>query len=320
MIDRETLHRAYAKVTLARQLDDKVHHASRSGGVWIPWFPWHGTELVASAVGLALRPDDYLVSYYRDAATQLAKGASLQAMTAEAFWRATGSQKGKSGAIHTIDPDANVVMNSAVVGGQLPIAPGWALSSVLRGDGKVTVCTFGDGAVNEGAFHESLTLASLWKLPLVYLCYNNEYAEHTAFQMTSPVEHVADRAAAYAIPAVVVDGGDFVAIWEALTAAIDRARSGQGPTLIEAMVPRARGHHHFDSMPYVPKAEVQAARAADPVPLFRAWLLDQGHASEAELAALDARAADEIQAAWDFAQDSPYPDVSELYTDVYATN
>jgi pyruvate dehydrogenase E1 component alpha subunit len=320
MIDRDTLHRAYAKVTLARQLDDKVHHASRSGGVFIAWFPWHGTELVAAAVGLALRPEDYLVSYYRDAAAQIAKGASLPALVAEVFGRATGSQKGKSGFVHAIDPDANVVMNSGVVGGQLPVAPGWALSSVLRGDGRVTLCTFGDGAVNEGGFHESMTLASLWKLPLVYLCYNNEYAEHTAFRMTSPVEHVADRAPGYGVPAVVVDGGDFAATWEALTTAVERARSGQGPTLVEAMVPRARGHHHFDSMPYVPKAEVQAARAADPVPPFRAWLLAQGHATEAELDALDALAAGEIQEAWDFAQNSPYPDVSELYTDVYATN
>jgi acetoin:2,6-dichlorophenolindophenol oxidoreductase subunit alpha len=320
MIDTETLHRAYAKVTFARQLDDKVHHASRSGGVFIAWFPWHGTEVVASAVGLALRSDDYLVSYYRDAATQLAKGASAKALVAEVFGRATGSQKGKSGFVHAIDPDANVVMNSGVVGGQLPIAPGWALSSVLRGDGRVTVCTFGDGAVNEGAFHESLTLASLWKLPLVYVCFNNEYAEHTAFTVTSPVEHVADRALGYDVPAVVVDGGDFVAVWEALSAAIERARSGLGPTLVEAMVPRARGHHHFDAMPYVPKAEVEAARAADPVPRFRAWLLDQGRASEAELEAMDSEAAAEIEQAWDFAQNSPYPDVSELYTDVYATN
>jgi pyruvate dehydrogenase E1 component alpha subunit len=138
--------------------------------------------------------------------------------------------------------------------------------------------------------------------------------------MTSPVEHVADRASAYDIPGVVVDGGDFVATWEALNTAIGRARSGQGPTLIEAMVPRARGHHHFDAMPYVPKAEVEAARNADPVPRFRAWLLDQGHSSEAELEALDKQAAGEIKEAWDFAQNSPYPDVSELHTDVYATN
>jgi acetoin:2,6-dichlorophenolindophenol oxidoreductase subunit alpha len=320
MIDRDTLHRAYANVTLARQLDDKVHHASRSGGVWIAWFPWHGTELVASAVGLALRPDDYLVTYYRDVAAQLAKGASLTLMTAEAFGRSGGGAKGKSGPLHTIDLEANVVMNSAVVGGQLPIAPGWALSSVLRGDGKVTVCTFGDGAVNEGAFHESMTLASLWKLPLVYLCYNNAYAEHTPFSATSPVEHVADRASAYGVPAVVVDGGDFLAVWEAINTAIERARSGQGPTLVEALVTRARGHHHFDSMPYVPKPEVEAIRAADPVPPFRSWLLEQDHATAAELDALDEQAATAILQAWEYAQDSPYPDVSELYTDVYATN
>jgi pyruvate dehydrogenase E1 component alpha subunit len=319
MIDRGTLHEAYAKVTFARQLDDKVHVLSRSGGTFIMWFPWHGTELVAAAIGVALRDDDYLVSYYRDAATQLAKGADPKAMAAEILGRATGTQKGKSGFCHNIDLDANLVMNSGVVGGQLPIAPGWALSSVLREDGRVTLCTFGDGAVNEGGFHESLTLASLWKLPLVYLCYNNLVAEYTVFRKMSPTDWVVDRAAAYSIPGVRVDGNDFVATLDAVTTAVDRARSGEGPTLVEAVVNRARGHHHFDGMAYLSKEEKAALADADPVPRFRAWLIAEGHASEDELAALDEQAKAEVEEAWKFAESSPFPDVSELYADVYAT-
>jgi pyruvate dehydrogenase E1 component alpha subunit len=240
-------------------------------------------------------------------------------MFAEVLGKATGTQKGKSGFCHTVDFSANVVMNSGVVGGQLTIAAGWALASLLRGDGRVTLCTFGDGAVNEGAFHESLTLASLWRLPIVYVCFNNLVAEHTVFQKTSPTEHVADRASAYAMPGVVVDGGDVEATWKALSAAVERARSGDGPTLLETIVRRARGHHHFDGMKYLPAEEVQAMREADPVPRFRAWLLEQGHATEDELAALDERAAADVEQSWQFADSSPYPDVSELYTDVYAT-
>jgi acetoin:2,6-dichlorophenolindophenol oxidoreductase subunit alpha len=317
-MDRDTVRAAYAKVTFARQLDDKVHMLSRSGQAMIFWFPWHGTELVAAAIGLATRREDYLVSYYRDAASQLAKGSEPAAMFAEVMGKATGTQKGKSGFCHTIDLSANVVMNSGVVGGQLPIATGWALSSDIRRDGRVTICTLGDGAVNEGSFHESLTLAALWKLPIVYVCLNNLVAEHTVFEKTSPVERVADRAAAYGMPGARVDGGDFPATWQAMSEAVERARSGAGPTLVETIVHRARGHHHFDHQPYLSKEHLAAMAAADPVPRFRAWILEDGHATEDELGELDAQAGLEVEAAWEFAQSSPVPDVSELYTDVYA--
>jgi pyruvate dehydrogenase E1 component alpha subunit len=320
MTEKTDLLSAYEHVTLARQLDDKVHVLSRSGAGFIPWFPWHGTEVVAAAIGLSLTQDDYLVSYYRDAASQLAKGAALNSMFAEIMGKATGTQKGKSGFCHTIDLDANVVMNSGVVGGQLPIATGWALSSSVRGDGRVTACTFGDGAVNEGAFHESLTLASLWSLPIVYVCFNNDVAEHTVFSKTSPVPHVADRAPAYGMPGLVLDGEDFRATFDGLAEAVARARSGQGPTLVEAIVTRVRGHHHFDSQKYLSEDTLESMQATDPVPRFRTWLVAQGHAEEAELDALDSRAAEDVERAWEFASTSPYPDIGELQTDVYATN
>ncbi|MFC4944220.1 thiamine pyrophosphate-dependent dehydrogenase E1 component subunit alpha [Pseudonocardia sp. GCM10023141] len=309
----------YAVAALGKELDDRVQQLLMAGTIATTWFSWRGSELIGAVVGTVMRPEDQLVAYYRDGMSQFAKGSSVQRLFAEALGKATGTQKGKSGWVHSVDLDANVVMNSGVVGGQLPIAAGWGLASVLRGDDKVTVCTFGDGAANEGAFHEALTLASLWKLPVVYVCHNNRYAEHTAFDKTSPVAHVADRAAAYDVPAVTVDGGDVPTLWDAMGTAIERARTGGGPSLVEATTYRFRGHTRYDPMRYIPAGEVDEQVRADPLPLFRSWLVEQGRATEAELAALDARARTEVEQAWEFARDSPFPDAEELLADVYAS-
>jgi len=310
--------KVYRHATFARQLGERVYQLLRSGTATIQWFPWFGSELLGSTAGVALEPEDYLVTYYRDAVTPLAKGASAEGMLAEAMGKATGLHRGKCGWVHMVDPAANVVMNSGVVGGQIPIAAGWALSSQLRGDGRVTLCTMGDGAANEGAFHEGLTLAKIWQLPIVYLAWNNLYAEHTAFSVTSPVEHLADRAAGYDIPGLTVDGGDVPVLWDTLNNAIARARSGRGPTLIEAITYRFRGHHNFDAMAYVPEGEVAAKIAADPLPRFREWLVAHGHATADELAAMDERASERVEACWEFARTSPDPDPAvDLTTDVY---
>jgi pyruvate dehydrogenase E1 component alpha subunit len=263
--------------------------------------------------------DDYMVAYYRDSMSQLAKGSSPKRLLAEALGKETGSQKGKSGWVHSIDLDAGVIMNSGVVGGQLPIAAGWALSSVLRGDNKVTVCNLGDGAVNEGAFHEAMTLASLWKLPVVYVCHNNLYSEHTAFSKMSPVEHVVDRAAAYNVPAMVVDGSDVIATWDAMSTAIDLARTGGGPTLIEAMTYRFRGHTRYDTMAYIPPGEVESQVNNDPLVRFRSWLIAEGHATDQELSRLDEMALEDVAETWAFANDSPYPAADELLADVFSS-
>jgi pyruvate dehydrogenase E1 component alpha subunit len=317
-ITTEQLREVYAISSFAKELDEKVQQLLMAGTISTTWFSWRGSELLGAVVGKSMRPDDYMIAYYRDGMSQLAKGFPAKQLFAEALGKVTGSQKGKSGWVHSVDPGSGVVMNSGVVGGQLPIAAGWALSSVLRGDGKVTVCNFGDGAANEGAFHEALTLASLWKLPVVYVCHNNLYSEHTAFSKTSPVEHVADRAVAYDMPAVVVDGDDVPATWDAMTTAIDRARAGAGPTLIEAMTYRLRGHTRYDPMAYIAAGEVEARVQSDPVTRFREWLITEGHATSGELTAIDAQAVRDAEEAWEFANDSAYPDIAELYTDVFA--
>lgn len=318
MIDRPVLHRLYEISTLGKQFDDKVEEVVRSGAARTNWFSWRGSELLGAVCGLSLGPDDYLVVYYRETVAQIAKGSSPKELFAEALGKTGGLHKGKSGFLHMADLDAGVVMNSGIIAEQLPVAAGWALSSTLRGDDKVTLCTFGDGGANEGAFHEALTLASLWKLPVVYVCHNNLYAEHTAFAKMSPVAHVADRAGAYNIPGVLVDSADVVATWNAVTTAIDRARNGDGPTLIEALTSRLRGHTRADAMEYAPEGEVAANWEADPVVRFRAWLISEGHASEDELADLDKKAHEDVEEAWHFANESPYPSTDELYADVFA--
>jgi pyruvate dehydrogenase E1 component alpha subunit len=317
-ITTEQLLEVYSISSFAKELDEKVQQLLMAGTITTTWFSWRGSELLGAVVGKSMRADDYMVAYYRDGMSQMAKGSSPKKLFAEALGKVTGSQKGKSGWVHSVDLDAGVVMNSGVVGGQLPIAAGWALSSVMRGDDKVTVCNFGDGAVNEGAFHEAMTLASLWTLPVVYVCHNNLYSEHTAFSKTSPVEHVADRAAAYRIPATTVDGDDVPAMWEAMTTAIERARTGGGPTLVEAMTYRLRGHTRYDTMGYIAAGEVASKVASDPVPRFREWLITQGHATDDEVKAIDAQAVQDVEEAWKFANDSAYPDAEELYTDVFA--
>jgi acetoin:2,6-dichlorophenolindophenol oxidoreductase subunit alpha len=319
LIDNYALIKIYTSATFARLLDERVHEVYTSGADPVGWFPWRGSELLGAAAGVALRAEDYLVTYYRDAVTPLAKGADPGRMCAEVLGKQTGVHKGKSGWVHMIDPAANVVMNSGVVGSHLPVAAGWALSSQIRGDSRVTLCTFGDGAANEGAFHEALTLAALWKLPVVYLAHNNLYSEHTAFHLTSPVERLADRARGYDIPGVTVDGGDVPALWDVLVTAIERARSGDGPTLVEAMTYRFRGHARFDNMEYLPKDELQEYRDADPLPRFRDWLLAGSHATASDLAEIDTAQRARVDEAWKFARESPYPDPGrELLTDVFA--
>jgi pyruvate dehydrogenase E1 component alpha subunit len=314
--DRDILVSMYESMTTARQCDERVFGLLRTGELSMFWLSARGQEVLGVAAAKALRRDDYLVTYYRGLPEQLAKGMQLRGIWAEWFGKETGVCRGKGGGIHVIDPDVGVMVNSGIIGGGLPIANGLALGSRVLGEDRVTMVTFGDGAVSEGAFHEALNLAALWKLPVVFLCQNNRYAENTSFFNMSPVDRVATRAAAYEVPGVYVDGNDAVAMYDATATAVDRARRGEGPTLIEAMTYRLSGHYHADDMAYMPKEELEAARANDPLPTFRAWLVSQGHASEAELAAIDEAARAAIEDAYAFAQASPDPGIEELDRDI----
>jgi pyruvate dehydrogenase E1 component alpha subunit len=220
--------------------------------------------------------------------------------------------------MHLTYPAKGCMVTTGVVGSSMPIACGLGLASQLRGDGRVTVTNFGDGAANIGAFHESLNLASVWKLPVVFVCQNNQYAEHTAYAKGTSVARISDRAAGYNMPGLHVDGNDPVAMYFAAKEAIDRARSGGGPTLIEAVTFRFNGHLIGDMSEYIPKADYAEAVKNDPYPRYRSLLIEQKHATEAELDAIDATIKEEINEAEAFAMGSEPPGAIEVKRDVYA--
>jgi pyruvate dehydrogenase E1 component alpha subunit len=249
---------------------------------------------------------------------QIAKGVDMRQLWAEYLGKATGTCKGKGGPMHVTDPSSGLMVTTGVVGSGLPIANGLALASKLNGSDRVTVVNFGDGASNIGSFHEALNLASVWKLPVVFVCQNNRYGEHTRYEWATSVGQVSDRAGGYAMPGVTVDGNDPIATYNAAKEAVARARAGEGPTLLEIMTYRFHGHIMGDNMSYMPAEEREAAMAADPVPRFRQWLIDQGHFSDADLITIENQIESVIDDAVEFATTSPGPSLEELYTDVYA--
>lgn len=221
--------------------------------------------------------------------------------------------------MHITHPASGIMVTTGIVGSSMPIANGLALASQIRNEKRVTVAYFGDGASNIGAFHESLNMAAIWKLPVVFVCQNNRYGEHTKYELATSAKRVSDRAAGYQIPGVTVDGNDALEMYAAAKTAIDRARDGGGPTLIEAMTFRFYGHVFGDNDKYMEKGEKEAAMARDPVVHFRAWLIQEGHATDADLKRMESGIEEEIDAAVEFAINSSEPDVAELQRDVFAT-
>jgi pyruvate dehydrogenase E1 component alpha subunit len=309
----------YDLMTKIKQCDERLRSMLIAGHVALLYHPPRGQEAISAAVTVNLNPDDYVVTTYRGMHDQLAKGVPLKELWAEYLGKVTGCCKGKGGPMHITHVTSGLMVNTGIVGSGIPIANGLALASQLKGDGRVVVANFGDGASNIGAFHEALNMAQLWKLPVVFVCQNNRYGEHTAIADHQAVEHISDRAAGYGMVGVTVNGNDPAEMWAAARTAIDRARRGDGPTLIEALTYRFGGHYFpGDPGDYMPKQEYDAALAADPVPAFRARLIAEGHASEDDLAAIEKRIEGELDEAVQFALDSPFPDLAELLTDVYA--
>ena len=316
--DGATLIEIYRRSALIRKCGERLVATIKAGRITAPYYSPRGQEVVASAMAVNLRESDYSVTIYRGLHDHLAKGVPLKELWAEYAGKAAGSCKGKGGPMHITHPASGVVITTGIVGGGIPIANGLALASQVKGDGRVTMCSFGDGATNIGAFHEALNMAGVWKLPVVFLCQNNLYAEHTSFANGTGSANIAMRAASYGMPGVEVNGNDPVAMWRAARDAVDRARSGDGPTLIEAKTFRFEGHGLGDDGHYIPKEEMAAALAADPVPLLRARLVDGGYASEDEVAAVEDRIAADIAEAEAYAIAEPFPDLNELGRDVFA--
>ncbi len=316
--DSATLVAIYRKMTAIKFNDDRFIAQMKAGKLSMPYYSARGQECIPAAISVQLTHEDYLVTIYRGIHDMIAKGVPPKLIWAELAGRSTGACKGKGGPMHITHPASGCMVTTGVVGAGMPIGCGLALAAQLRGEKRVTVTNFGDGAANIGAFHESLNLASVWKLPVLFVCQNNRYAEHTAFDKGTSVQRIVDRASAYGMPGVRVDGNDPVAVYAAAKEAIERARSGGGPTLIEAMTFRFNGHLIGDTGHYIPKPEYEAALAADPYPKYRAWLVENRHATAADLDRIDASTTAEVDEAVAFAFDSPLTDVAELARDVYA--
>lgn len=278
-----------------------------------------GEEAVAVGVCEALREDDYITSTHRGHGHCIAKGGEVDRMMAEILGKSAGYCKGKGGSMHIADPDIGILGANGIVGGSLGIAAGAGLSSQLLGQDRVSVSFFGDGAANSGIFHEALNLASVWRLPVVYVCENNQYGMSVSQERAMVPTDVADRAAAYGIPGVTVDGNDVIAVWEGAREAVERARRGDGPTLLEYKTYRWGGHHVGDpGDAYRPREEVEEWRQRCPVARFRGWLIDQGQLTDEEAADIEAQEQRRIDDAIAFAKACDSPPQSELFTDVFA--
>jgi acetoin:2,6-dichlorophenolindophenol oxidoreductase subunit alpha len=311
----ETLVEIFRRTTLINRTDEKFRSLLIGGTLRLVYYPVRGQEVVAAAAMTALNADDYLVTTYRGVHDQLAKGIPSKLLWAEFTGKAAGACKGKGGPMHITHPQSGVMVTTGIVGAGLPIAGGLGLSSKLKGDGRVTLVSFGDGSTNIGAFHEALNMAQVWKLPVIFLCQNNRFGEHTPFAQSTSAASIVERARAYAMPAIQADGCDAEALYAAVRGAVDRARAGDGPTLVEAMTYRMLGHVFGSNYSYVPKALLDEAAERDAVPALRRRLLER-QVAEATLAAIEAAVDAEIAEAVEHALASPYPDEGEIRRDV----
>jgi pyruvate dehydrogenase E1 component alpha subunit len=314
----ERLRAMLATMLLIRAFEEKAEELYGLGRVHGTMHLSIGQEAVAVGVCEALRPDDYILSTHRGHGHCLAKGADVRRVMAEFLGKETGYCRGRGGSMHIADVEGGNLGANGIVGGGLPIATGVGLSIQMRRSGQVCVAFFGDGAANEGAFHESVNLASIWDLPVVFVCENNQYAMSMPVRQSMRVERVSDRACAYGIPGRTVDGMDVLAVFEAASEAVERARAGGGPTLLECVTYRYRGHSKSDRQRYRTREEVARWRAQDPIERLRRLLEEQGLVQPGEFDALAAAAREQVEEAVRFAEASPEPDPSTLLEDVYA--
>jgi len=317
-VSKDKLAGMYRKMLEIRCFEEKVFELYGQNLVPGTIHLYAGEEAVAVGVCSSLRKDDYITSTHRGHGHCIAKGAELKRTMAEILGKKTGYCKGKGGSMHIADFTVGMLGATAVVGAGLPIAVGAGLSAKLRKTDQVVACFFGEGASNQGTFHESLNIASAWSLPVIFVCENNLYAMGTRQSRIMNVENIADRAPAYGIPGVTVDGNDVLAVFEASQKAVDRARGGGGPTLIECKTYRQKGHSRVDPAKYRPKEEVEQWLARDPLRRFKEALLQNSLISPPELREIEDKVAVNIEEAVKFALQSPYPAPEEALEDVYA--
>jgi len=310
--------RAFYLMVLIRSFEERLLKLVSDGTIRGTTHPYVGQEAVAVGAVMALRPDDWVISTHRGHGHLLAKGADPNRLMAELFGKVDGFGGGRGGTQHMADYSIGHLGSNGITGGGIPIGTGAALSQRMRRTGRIVGVFFGEGATNQGVFHESLNLASLWKLPAVYVCENNLYAMSTHVRDAMAVPHVVDRAAAYALPGVRVDGMDVEAVFRAVRSAAERARADEGPTLVECETYRFLGHSKSDRRVYRSKEEEAAWRARDAIPRLRKRMIERRLLTSARIEALAAEAVAAVDACVEFARRSPFPDPASLTEGLFA--
>ena len=318
-LDKDKLRWMYRTMMSIRRFEERVKEEFAKGR--IPGFVhlYAGEEAIATGVMAALRSSDKVTSTHRGHGHCIAKECDINGMMAEIFGKSTGLCKGKGGSMHIADVSKGMLGANGIVGGGPPLACGAGLTAKTLGTGDVCICFFGDGASEQGTLHESLNLAAIWKLPVVFVAENNGYAESTPSSYHCAIENIAERAASYGIPGAAIDGNDVFAVYEAAQQAIQRARGGQGPTLLEFKTYRHHGHFEGDQQTYKTPQYLTATKERDPIASFRRTVIEQGWLAEPDLNEIDSEVARDIDAAVAFADSSPYPALDEVTTDVYVS-
>jgi pyruvate dehydrogenase E1 component alpha subunit len=316
--DNDFLLNLLYQMILIRRFEEKSAESYSLGKIGGFCHLYIGQEAVAVGALSALRPDDYVLTSYREHGHAIAKGISPDEVMAELYGKAGGCSAGKGGSMHMFDRDVNFLGGHGIVGGQIPLATGVAFASKYKGTDQVTLCFFGEAAVNQGAFHESLNMAQLWKLPCIYICENNQYGMGTSLERAMSLQDVSQKACAYEVASEFVDGMDVLAVREAVLRAIERGRKLSLPTLLEIRTYRFMGHSMSDPGNYRTRAEIEKYQERDPIKLFTQSLKEQGVLDDSKLQEIESRVRSEVEHSVKFAEQSPEPAPEELYTQVYA--
>jgi pyruvate dehydrogenase E1 component alpha subunit len=314
--DHELL-RLHEQMVLCREFEESCAEQYTKGHITGFLHLYSGQEAVAVGATAGLHRDDYILSAYREHPQAIVRGADPRRVMAELFGKATGMCKGKGGSMHLFDPDLNFMGGYAIVGGQFPIACGLAFSAKFRREDRIAACFFGDGAVNQGTFHESLNWARLWELPVLFVCENNFYGIGTEVHRSSALADIHKRTCGYDIPSEKVDGMDVLAVYRAVKYAAEKVRETGRPYFVEAVTYRFRGHSMADPAKYRSAAEHEVWKARDPIPAFAKRLLEDGIATQAQLDALLEKARATVVEAVKFAEESPWPEDGEVFNDIY---
>lgn len=317
-ISPERAKKFYREMLKIRFFEEKVYYLFLEGMLSGTIHQCQGQEAVAVGVCSALSSTDFIASNHRPHGHSLAKGMSVEAAMAELFGKKTGCCKGKGGSMHFADASNGIAPATAVIGESILLATGMALAFSMQDTNRVAVAFFGDGASNIGSFHEGINMGAVWKLPVIYVCENNLYAASTRTETMLPVENVADRAVSYNIPGIVVDGMDVLAVYEATLKAVERARNGEGPTLLECKTYRYRGHSRSDPTKYRSKEEVECWKQKDPILRLKEKIKESNFFKDSELEKIEEEVNQEIENAVEKAQADPEPELEEAVSDVYA--